>query len=89
MQLFAFIFRSNRLLERQIEVSRATRGWSFGSLKTVTIKNYFDALERETCEAAEAGFALGPRFQRPSSRENKNKTICFKVVSLFVRLVDA
>ena len=56
---------------------------------SVTIKNYFDALERETGEAAEAGFALGPRFQRPSSRENKNKTICFKVVSLFVRLVDA
>ena len=56
---------------------------------SVTIKNYFNALERETCEAAEAGFAIGPRFQRPSSRENKNKTICFKVVSLFVRLVDA
>ena len=56
---------------------------------SVTIKNYFDALERETCEAAEAGFAIGPRFQRPSSRENKNKTICFKVVSLSVRLVHA
>ena len=56
---------------------------------SVTIKNYFDALERETCEAAEAGFAIGPRFQRPSSRENKNKTICFKVVSRSVRLVHA
>ena len=55
----------------------------------VTIKNYFDALERETCEAAEAGVAIGPRFQRPSSRENKNKTICLKVVSLSVRLVHA
>ncbi|MCZ6926035.1 MAG: hypothetical protein O7D30_12715, partial [Rickettsia endosymbiont of Ixodes persulcatus] len=28
---------------------------------SVTIKIYFDALERETCEAAGAGFAIGPR----------------------------